>query len=306
MDLESYYSQYIENIDSERILIKSFSTLMSPSQSERHELTWSEREKEEDMELLKLQGEKLDNELYRIEEDIRLRQLDIANAKKSHLNRMSQIERLSHLSQPVDLDHTYFFINRQPMRTKENSPPKVHSSQKNYHLQSGETILLEGRLDEITTALQKRFIHLDEVLSSVRYEGQMPVLSHTLFEESSSLVNKIEKSDRQLFANITDTLRLRLLMSTSQRTEAEERCQTQKERLEHHERSRRSSIEHDKSMKQMTSDFQVEIVRSTDMYEKQLLASKKKLCDLEERETEAKAEELVQQLTEKAIYAKQR
>jgi hypothetical protein len=263
------------------------------------------------MQIVNLEVDKMDALLSRVDEDIRLRRLDIANAQKAQENRKHQIDRLSNLSQPVELDHTFFFLNRRPMKSlQERSSNKTNIPLKMYHLQSGDTVVLEGRLDEVTSFLHKRFKKLEDELATVKIHPDENIEMHEInqkqFREISENLTKLEKYDRQIYANILDIFRLRLYMIRLQREEAEDRELLTNDYELYNQKSKKALDEFNITIKNLQKQFEYDLTRCKSMYNRQINESKERLNKLNSSEIEKNIEKEIEKLYKKLHLCKKR
>ena len=139
------------------------------------------RDKVEDIEVSKVEVEKLDRVIKDLKLDYEQIQHEITNIKISQTMRRSQIARLSGLSQPVEFDQTYFFANRHPSSSASSvvdSPAAVGTrtgvgtagaggAVPTQMLRTGDTVILEARLDNVSKLIQGQFHAFATRLSAI-------------------------------------------------------------------------------------------------------------------------------------------
>jgi hypothetical protein len=115
-----------------------------------------------------------DSEIADLKSQISSKQQIVTNAKISQSMRLAQISRLSGLSQPIELDHTYFFVDRFPHDSPSQPPSSLSvPKQRTEHLQklgimrTGEGVLLEARLNEISTLLEGHIFSFNSMASTI-------------------------------------------------------------------------------------------------------------------------------------------
>lgn len=135
-----------------------------------------DREQEAEVERLVADISLCDQEILDLKSQLSAKQQAVTNAKISQSMRLAQISRLSGLSQPIELDHTYFFVDRFPhdslsQPTKGSSlsvpRPKSEQLQKLGIMRTGEGVLLEARLSEISKLLDGYLFSFSSMASTI-------------------------------------------------------------------------------------------------------------------------------------------
>lgn len=173
------------------------------------------REQEDEISRLEEEIQTSNDELLRLKEEIGSKQQIITNAKISQSMRLAQISRLSGLSQPIELDHTYFFVDRfphsnsssdqrnhpsstsvssNPQRTAPISLYKTENLQKLGIMKTGEGVLLEGRLNEITKLLEGHIFSFSSIASTINLNPDNHVYNTP---ETVQLREQVEKNLRE-------------------------------------------------------------------------------------------------------------
>ncbi len=138
-----------------------------------------------------------------------LYQQDITNAKISQSMRLSQISRLSGLAQPIELDHTFFFVDRFPQSSiqRDSSSNSRENLQKLGILKTGESVLLEARLNEITKQIEGNIFAFSSTISSINLNPNFNLLhspqSVSLKKEAIALVSEHEKCEQRLINTLS-------------------------------------------------------------------------------------------------------
>jgi hypothetical protein len=160
-----------------------------------------DREQEAEMERLVADINFCDQEILDLKSQISSKQQTVTNAKISQSMRLAQISRLSGLSQPIELDHTYFFVDRFPYDSS-SQPPRGSSSslsvprQKTEHLQklgimrTGEGVLLEARLNEISTLLEGYLFSFNSMASTINVNP-----NNHIFNSAETISLRVQTED---------------------------------------------------------------------------------------------------------------
>jgi septal ring factor EnvC (AmiA/AmiB activator) len=179
-----------------------------------------------------------------------------------------------------------------------------------YHLQSGDTVVLEGRLDEVTSFLHKRFKKLEDELATVKIHPDENIEMHEInqkqFREISENLTKLEKYDRQIYANILDIFRLRLYMIRLQREEAEDRELLTNDYELYNQKSKKALDEFNITIKNLQKQFEYDLTRCKSMYNRQINESKERLNKLNSSEIEKNIEKEIEKLYKKLHLYKKR
>lgn len=166
----------------------------------------------------------MDKEIAALNEEYRMKQQDITNARVSQSIRRSQIARLSGLAQPIELDHTYFFVNRYPT-TADTTPAKIQTKATKFKMRTGDMLLLEGRLEEITRHAENKLTTLFKNLSAVNTTSECVITSTpesiALRKSCTDALEQVDNMNFQLFSTVLEILRLRLKIMITQREEIE-------------------------------------------------------------------------------------
>jgi uncharacterized protein YicC (UPF0701 family) len=150
-----------------------------------------------------------DAELNDLKSQLSAKQQVITNAKISQSMRLAQISRLSGLSQPIELDHTYFFVDRFPNSQSEHRPQlsgtAAASKSENLRglglMRTGEGVLLEARLSELSKLLEGHIFSFSSMASTLNTNPK----NHTfaapqtveLRAKAESLLKDYEKSEQR-------------------------------------------------------------------------------------------------------------
>jgi hypothetical protein len=175
------------------------------------------REQSDDIERLVDEIRSCDVELSDLKSQIGAKQQVITNAKISQSMRLAQISRLSGLSQPIELDHTYFFIDRfphsqhQPQHltgSSSSATPLKNLKTENLRglglMRTGEGVLLEARLNELSNLLEGHIFSFSSMASTLNTNPK----NHTLVApqimalrtKAETLLKDYEKSEQRSFA----------------------------------------------------------------------------------------------------------
>ena len=341
MDALAYYNQLVLNFPQERRLIADYSKLVAPNHNEMHALSWSDRDKLEDIEASRREVQQLEEVAGKLKAEYEQLQHDITNAKISQTMRRSQIARLSGLSQPVEFDQTYFFADRHPpsstsgsitLHNNNSSSVESEPMQKSIGMGStkgaqgimrtGDTVILESRLDDVSRIIQGQFHLFSTKLSSINLSDvpessgctspkksinvitAAAAVSSTkranLRKEATEILNQLEKKEEQLHATIVELLNLRLRMMIAQREEVEDREVLKNEKTEY-ERKEAEALSNMKSqLVHNKAQYEKELAHQLNKYKRQLQKSTKKLSALEtfdqSKATEKKDLKLMQKL----------
>jgi uncharacterized coiled-coil DUF342 family protein len=109
---ENFYHDRIKNFDQERQKITDYANLIKPNQRELHILQWEGRQQDETATMLNNELTGCDQDLRKIMYKTEEAKLELQNLSLKHLEKKSQIQRLSELSQPVQRDVTYLYDDK--------------------------------------------------------------------------------------------------------------------------------------------------------------------------------------------------
>lgn len=256
------------------------------------------RDKLEEKASLEAELLKLDEQILALRNEYKVKQTEITNAKISQAMRQSQIARLSGLSQPIELDQTYFFVDRYPKSSQSSlsTPAAVeHAAPSNGgicqigHMRTGEAVLLESRLLDISNLLDGHLNSLSSKLAAINtshnslmsFEGENSGCRHQLKTEASSLVHNLDKVEHSLFATMLEVLNLRLRMMVAQRQEVEMREALSEEKRSFQREQAQVVADMEHQLLQIKEQFEKDLTTRTMRYEKQLRLFTKKLEHLE-------------------------
>lgn len=279
----------------------------------------------EDIEISKQEVQKLDSHISDLKLQYEQLQHEITNIKISQTMRRSQIARLSGLSQPVEFDQTYFFANRHPNADEEaarNSngqqvmPQRAIATQM---MRTGDTVILESRLDNVTKLIQGQLTLFQTKLSAINMSEMTAeatvaaAAASAAFEtkrsklraESIEVLKELEKKEDQLFATILELLNLRLRMMVAQREEVEEREVLKNETEEYRRKEAELMCELNEQLDENKRQFDKDLAYQLNKYKRQLEKSTKKLNVLEtfdqRKVTEQKDMKLVEKLEQSKV-----
>lgn len=274
------------------------------------------RDKLEEKAALEAEIASLDEQILEMRNEHKLKQQEITNQKISQSMRQSQIARLSGLSQPIELDQTYFFVDRHA--GKNGSPSSVSVVEENLapvnggigkigHMRTGEAVLLEARLLDISRLLDGHLNAFSGKVSAVNtsgsslimMEGELSNSRTKLKSEANALVEELDKTEHSLFATMFEVLNLRLRMIVAQRKEVEMREALTADR--HAFRVEEASIlaDMEKQLMRTKAHFERDLNARTHTYEKQLKLSTKKLENLDSLNPQEAVEKKERVLREK-------
>mmetsp|Transcript_25418 Transcript_25418/g.37477 ORF Transcript_25418/g.37477 Transcript_25418/m.37477 type:complete len:353 (-) Transcript_25418:84-1142(-) len=295
MDALTYFNQLVDNFKRERELQRSYSKMVSPDHSAIHSLRWSERDRAEEEEAMRGDMMRLEEQIQQLRHDYQIKQQEITNAKVSQSMRRSQIARLNGLSQPIELDHTYFFVDRYPSSNSQlsaSSLEKTHptlSSTKMGHMRTGEAAMLEGRLADVSKLAEGHLHAFSSKISSVSTSSETVLSSvegTNLKREAELLVKDLDNSEQKLYATIFEILNLRLRMIIAQRQEVEEREALAAEKIKYEREEVAIRKKLDKDMTRIKSQFETDLLARMKQYERQVAMSASKLESLEKNNPE--------------------
>lgn len=281
----------------------------------------SRRDKVEDIEISRIEVQKLDNEIKDLKLQYEQLQHEITNIKISQTMRRSQIARLSGLSQPVEFDQTYFFANRHPAGAEEDEllqarrgSPSQQQPAAAQMLRTGDTVILESRLDNVSKLIQGQLTWFQTQLSAVNLSAGTPssvaaasteaVASTTkrskLRKEAMEILKEQEKKEEHLFATILELLNLRLRMMIAQREEVEAREVLRAETRDFQSKETSLLCDLHRQLEINKIQYDKDLAYQLSKYQRQLHKSTKKLSVLEtfdqRKVTEKKDEKLEERL----------
>ncbi|CAE7698408.1 unnamed protein product, partial [Symbiodinium microadriaticum] len=263
----------------------------------------------------------LDEQIIALRNDYKIKQTEITNAKISQSMRQSQIARLSGLSQPIELDQTYFFVDRYGKRqsqqtsdatTIEHKAPANGGIGRIGHMRTGEAVLLESRLLDISNLVDGHLNALTSKLAAVNTSDNNMILLRgdvnssrvQLKTEANTLVHNLDKVEHSLFATILEILNLRLRMIVAQRQEVEMRDALNKDRKAFQLEEAEVMADMEKQLLKTTEQFERDLASRTMRYEKQLRLFTKKLENLESMNPEVEVAKKERILREKLLIAR--
>lgn len=264
----------------------------------------------------------LDNQILALRNEHKVKQQEITNAKISQSMRQSQIARLSGLSQPIELDQTYFFVDRHanalssPSSVAAIDVPSRSSTGlfKGSQMRTGEAVLLESRLQDVSRLLDGHMNSFSSKVASVNtngsnllmLEGDISNSRSKLKAEATALVRNLDKKEHTLFATMFEVLNLRLRMIIAQRKEVEMREALSHDRLIFQEQEGQVVADMEKQLMRLKAQFERDLAVQMQRYEKQLRASTKKLENLESLNPQETVDKKERMLREKLQVVKNR
>jgi hypothetical protein len=265
----------------------------------------------------------LDKQILALRNEHKVKQQEITNAKISQSMRQSQIARLSGLSQPIELDQTYFFVDRHA--NKQSSPSSVAANDapfprpssgmfKGSQMRTGEAVLLESRLQDISKLLDGHLNAFSSKVASVNtngssvlmLEGDISSSRSKLKTEATALVRNLDKKEHTLFATMFEVLNLRLRMIITQRKEVEMREALSHDRVAFQEQEAEVVADMEKQLVRLKKQFERDLTVQMQRYEKQLRSSTKKLENLESLNPQEAVDKKERVLREKLMIVKSR
>ena len=264
-----------------------------------------------------MEVQKLDDEISDLKKQYESIQQEITNIKISQTMRRSQIARLSGLSQPIEFDQTYFFTNRHPDETTPRVPTKEQLGQNaaaritTSQMRTGDTVILESRLDAVSKLIQGQLNAFSTKLSSINLNETTTALNIStkrikLRQEASDILVQLEKTESQLFATIVELLCLRLRMMKAQREEVElkELLKNEAEQFKRKEQTILSDL--DFQLRENKRKFERDLSSQMHKYQRQLDKSCKKLRALDSYDQKKATEKKDKKLLDQLEYSKTR
>jgi hypothetical protein len=285
------------------------------------------REKAEENQRIRDEIAECDSHLNNLKGELALYQQDITNAKISQSMRLSQISRLSGLAQPIELDHTFFFVDRFPQSSiqRDSSSNSRENLQTLGIVKTGESVLLEARLNEINKQIEGNIFAFSSAISSINLNPNFNFLhspqSVALKKEASGLVGEHDRCEQRyipllhcishrisLLLTVLEILSLRLDMIHHQRESIEEDHLLKGTQLTHDREEKEMKERLQSAMKKMKDKYQLECKLTEEKYEKETELLVKKIENRRasgarhkkrEQEKEAKLKEDLVQAKEK-------
>lgn len=247
--------------------------------------------------LIEIDREK-QSEIVRIKEDIQdcnlqiedlkvqfsYKQQEITNAKISQSIRLSQISRLSGLSQPIGMDHTYFFTDRYPTplqqsHSRRNTQQTTFKNSIEYLQQvevakTGEGIILEGKLKEVSNLLEGHLFALNSSMSSINLNPNNHAYQtsniQTLSNEGTVKLKESETLQRRVLRTVVEILTLRLQMIKLQRETIEEEIELEIVEKKYEKESSELNEILERTLKEYEKKYNEEYETRSERYDKEI------------------------------------
>ena len=166
MDCASFFTERVNHFDQERKLISKYKNLVTPQQSEMHQLSWETSQQQKGAEASAEEGRKVIEETELAKKELAYKREELLDMREAQHARKNQLVRLSQLAQPIESDVTYVFNERAVKRSGhfvESAPieNQLLSASAVRQTKTGDLIQLEHKIHEITKLSHLKFTDFD-------------------------------------------------------------------------------------------------------------------------------------------------